>query len=457
MVARAPLALLLLAGTGYARCYQPKPGLARCYQSKCNPRGVATPLYGLGHRSATAVPARGSSKMQGSAQPKVEYLIGPIDTGPARAWLEVHPDLPTPRMVIVGSNELAMTDAAVESFTEFVQDSLDLGQNFSVLWDVRKQSMPTMRHFRMVLSYLSSGDNAAVWDSRVSSHFLVLRNPLLRGIMSVMSRIANAPCAVRFANSDAGALEFAASAGVAAAQTQDKATEPRQRAATESQHRTVAAETMAAPAATVPARERRSKPIHEPLPVRIDDEWYDLGAWRAAHPGGVHWIDGFAGRDATDVMQAFHSDEATSMLSRLPRLRRLSPPSLPQTSELTHGYRRLLAQLRRDGWYERVWWKEAQSVAPILVLYAAGTALARRCSLLATLLLALGSTGAGWVAHDFVHGRGPWCAAMRGFGAICNGHSATWWSNKVYSQEQGPNGHGRAAHVKRRRGAALPS
>ena len=28
-----------------------------------------------------------------------------------------------------------------------------------------------------------------------------------------------------------------------------------------------------------------------PTQVRIDDVWYDLSLWRAAHPGGTHWID----------------------------------------------------------------------------------------------------------------------------------------------------------------------
>ena len=37
---------------------------------------------------------------------------------------------------------------------------------------------------------------------------------------------------------------------------------------------------------------------------------------------------------------------------------------------------------------------------------------------------------AGWLAHDYVHGRGPWCDSMRWFGAVFNGHSAEWWAQK---------------------------
>ena len=108
----------------------------------------------------------------------------------------------------------------------------------------------------------------------------------------------------------------------------------------------VAAEQDAVPAESRPARSRR------PLPIRIDERWLDLRAWRAAHPAGVHWIDGYEGRDATDVMHAFHSEAATSMLRRLPRLSPSTPPpSLPPTSKLTLGFRNLRAKLIADGWY----------------------------------------------------------------------------------------------------------
>jgi len=41
---------------------------------------------------------------------------------------------------------------------------------------------------------------------------------------------------------------------------------------------------------------------HRALNVRIDGVWRDLTGWRAAHPAGTHWIDGYADADATEVM-----------------------------------------------------------------------------------------------------------------------------------------------------------
>jgi len=46
------------------------------------------------------------------------------------------------------------------------------------------------------------------------------------------------------------------------------------------------------------------------LDVRIHNVWYNLEGWRKAHPAGEHWIDWYDGRDATEVMDAFHSEKA---------------------------------------------------------------------------------------------------------------------------------------------------
>ena len=168
-----------------------------------------------------------------------------------------------------------------------------------------------------------------------------------------------------------------------------------------------------------------------PLHVRIDQQWYDLSRWRAAHPSGAHWITGFAGRDATEVFHAFHSDSARKLVSRLPRAAEFpAPPSLPPSSALATDFRSLRAELVNDGWFERDWQREAANLAPCLALFVAGTAVARASPLLATVCLGLGSTAAGWLGHDFIHGRGRFCSALRGFGALFNGHSAHWWSAK---------------------------
>eukprot|EP00957_Ditylum_brightwellii_P178778 13617914-Ditylum_brightwellii.AAC.1 len=53
------------------------------------------------------------------------------------------------------------------------------------------------------------------------------------------------------------------------------------------------------------------------LDVRIHGTWYDLTAWRNSHPAGTHWLDMYNGRDATEVMDAFHSEKAKMMYQKL--------------------------------------------------------------------------------------------------------------------------------------------
>ena len=49
---------------------------------------------------------------------------------------------------------------------------------------------------------------------------------------------------------------------------------------------------------------------------------------------------------------------------------------------------------------------------------------------LAATVLGISNTIAGWLSHDYVHGRGKWADLMRPFGHICGGMSPTWWSDK---------------------------
>ena len=167
-----------------------------------------------------------------------------------------------------------------------------------------------------------------------------------------------------------------------------------------------------------------------PLVIRYHDDWYDMSGWRVAHPAGTHWIDGFRDADATEVIDAFHSDEGKAILARLPKAK--APPSNlpPEVTPLTRSFRALRQQLLDEGWWRRDARSEILALAPCLTLLVAGTTVARTAPLLATVLLGLASTSAGWLGHDYIHGRGRLCTWLRGFGGLINGHSSFWWSNK---------------------------
>lgn len=89
------------------------------------------------------------------------------------------------------------------------------------------------------------------------------------------------------------------------------------------------------------------------LDVRIHNKWYDLSGWRKAHPAGAHWIDWYDGRDATEVMDAFHSAKGREMYQRL-------PASKPETAQMLESiavpdsptqiaFRKLRDDLEKEG------------------------------------------------------------------------------------------------------------
>ena len=168
-----------------------------------------------------------------------------------------------------------------------------------------------------------------------------------------------------------------------------------------------------APTTETPSLAKRRKGR---LNIRIDDEWYDLTNWRAAHPAGTHWIDAYNNSDATEVMYGFHSDEALGMFKRLPKSK--DPPSLRPPTAATYAFRELRRKLVADGWYKPTVWGETKKLLPWAITTAAGVVLARQSGLgffgklAAITLLACGNSLSGWLAHDYVHGRNAWGTFM---------------------------------------------
>ena len=147
-------------------------------------------------------------------------------------------------------------------------------------------------------------------------------------------------------------------------------------------------------------------------------------------PGGTHWIDAYDGADATEVMYAFHSDRAMSMMQRLPKSRRRRPasrrpPRRRTPSARCAGGRRVVAGEPADG--------GAEAAAVVLVHRArrrAGAAVEAR-----------GGARRDRVPRDRQHAVGVALARLRPralavgvddarFGELVGGMSTTWWSMK---------------------------
>ena len=170
------------------------------------------------------------------------------------------------------------------------------------------------------------------------------------------------------------------------------------------------------------------------LDVRIHSDWYDLSGWRKAHPAGPHWIDWYDGRDATEVMDAFHSKKGREMYQRLPKstpeIAAVLDASVGPYSQTELNFRKLRDQLEEDGWWDRDFVHEAKLLAIWGSLVVGASVTAESAPPLSTFLLALSMTNAGWLGHDYIHGIDKFTDFMRPFAAVAAGLGPTWWSDK---------------------------
>ena len=195
----------------------------------------------------------------------------------------------------------------------------------------------------------------------------------------------------------------------------------------------------------------------ETIALKIDEEWYDCSGWAMAHPGGSTFVRLMHGHDATDLFYALHSygpngaDEAIRRLKMLPKCEAPYDEETEETKRLTTAnaeFGELRAKLEREGWFKRNVLSEISVLAQVLGCYVVGQATAATYPVFAALAIGVGMQQAGWLAHDYVHGRGKWCSFMRCFGALTNGFSAEWWSHKHNMHHSFTNVDGKDGDIK---------
>ena len=170
------------------------------------------------------------------------------------------------------------------------------------------------------------------------------------------------------------------------------------------------------------------------LDVRIHGVWYDLTGWRKAHPAGDHWLDWYDGRDATEVMDGFHSAKARKMYARLPKSKpevaQQLEAAVPADSKTQVAFRKLFNKLEADGWWKRDMRHEGKLLGIWGGLVAVAALTAKSLPVLSCTLLSLSMTAAGWLGHDYIHGIDPFADKLRNFAAFAAGLYPVWWSDK---------------------------
>lgn len=173
----------------------------------------------------------------------------------------------------------------------------------------------------------------------------------------------------------------------------------------------------------------------EPLLIKIGDKWINIETWKKSHPGGALCLERFRGQDATEAFESLHSKEAFSMVEKMRNVEHTVTPKMlkelqkPNKSSL--AFREFRLKLEKEGWYERNWFFDTFYVGMIVLLSIVGSIISYQHPYIAIVLIGVAMQQAGWVAHDYVHGRGT-ISKVLGIcvGAFCNGFSSRWWSEK---------------------------
>lgn len=167
------------------------------------------------------------------------------------------------------------------------------------------------------------------------------------------------------------------------------------------------------------------------LCLLINDDWYDLTQWKNLHPGGAEILEKMNGKDATDAFYSLHSDEA---LKRLSKLKPFSKNDfLDDPADKSRSFRQFRKSLIGSGYFERsMFWEIFYHLSPYFLCFLGSwTYFVLQWKLVSIFLIGLGMQQAGWIGHDYAHGRGFWmrwmCRSLSGF---INGFSPSWWSEK---------------------------
>ena len=170
------------------------------------------------------------------------------------------------------------------------------------------------------------------------------------------------------------------------------------------------------------------------LRLAIDGVWYDLTHWQHQHPGGPAILSHLHNQDATDAFYSLHSTDAIARLQRLSRTSLATPVKqgdLPPLDPATLSFRALRHRLLSDGWFHRNPLWEAFYLLSVYGLALLGTVVASSHPVLAVLCIGLSMQQAGWIGHDYVHGRGGYQRwAGRLMSGTINAFSPSWWSSK---------------------------
>lgn len=175
-----------------------------------------------------------------------------------------------------------------------------------------------------------------------------------------------------------------------------------------------------------------TKKANEKVLLKIGDKWVNVTAWKKTHPGGAIILERVNNTDVTEMFNSLHSDQAKAKVKKMMDVGEPAgyiKESAPNATTLS--FRALRRQLEADGWFVRNWLWDLFYIIIMVSLVTGGTLVKDSHPMVAVLMIGLGMQQAGWIGHDYVHGRGEVSYVLgRVIGSLINGFSSNWWSDK---------------------------
>jgi len=166
-------------------------------------------LIALGLALALMLMTRPDTNFDSTTGAKI--LLGPVQLSNGFVQFERLTDDVTalPRLRVVTRWSRGLTDDDLVVALSLFSKVLAQRRHFSVTWDVRGVSFPriSMKQHQVAREWI--GDHVVAWDTYVQAHCVIITNPLLRGLLSLIIRVFQPPQPLTTARDNSEALAFA--------------------------------------------------------------------------------------------------------------------------------------------------------------------------------------------------------------------------------------------------------
>eukprot|EP01026_Neomeris_dumetosa_P033057 TRINITY_DN2629_c0_g1_i4.p1 TRINITY_DN2629_c0_g1~~TRINITY_DN2629_c0_g1_i4.p1 ORF type:complete len:440 (-),score=5.12 TRINITY_DN2629_c0_g1_i4:61-1320(-) len=184
--------------------------------------------------------------------------------------------------------------------------------------------------------------------------------------------------------------------------------------------------------------------------IVVNNKVYDVTEFVEEHPGGKVIME-FAGKDASEMFETFHSKKAWQQLSEF-YIGQIQDSR--ELSKIQKEFLNLRQQFKRDGLFEsnklyyawKVFSNQCIWAAAVYTLFQGPQFMGTWPTVLvSTILTSLYWQQSGWLSHDFLHHQvfpeNRWLGTWTGYvlGNLAQGFSVEWWKFKHNTHHALPN------------------